>query len=95
MQTEHQAKLVTPPQLDRGIIPRLWESYARDLLDVVVGFTAGETEQERLLEALEKILPRLRMLRENGSLAQELERANHVILARVLEDVRPEDGEPD
>lgn len=71
----------------RPLVKRLWESYFDDLSESVQAFNAGVIPEATIHEELRRIMPILENLRSGGRVAEALNRAQVVILDRVMDDV--------
>lgn len=71
----------------RSILRRLWESYLTDLRDILSLYLDGELAYDDVQQSLGEIVPALKSLDENGELNRALERAEVVIVDRVLADM--------
>ncbi len=71
----------------RPLVKRLWESYFGDLTETVDAFNTGVITETAIHEQLSRLVPILENLRSGGRVAEALNRAQVVILDRVMEDV--------
>ena len=71
----------------RPIVKRLWETYAADLTETLDAYNAGEIDQKLLHRQMRSLVKAMDNLRDDGRLAEALERAQVILIDRVLEGI--------
>ncbi|UCC96314.1 MAG: hypothetical protein JSW66_10755 [Phycisphaerales bacterium] len=86
--TEGAQALETVP--DRGIIRRLWESYAEDLIQALTEARDGSLSELEAHDRIGRLGFSMKALRQDGPLSQTLRRAELVMVNGVLRDLDKE-----
>ena len=71
----------------RPLVKRLWESYQQDLSEALEAYTGELIDQDQLHSYLDRLIPIMTSLRDGGKLAKALDRAQVVILDRVMDGI--------
>jgi len=74
--------------IEKGIIERLRKSYYDDLLEILQLFLTEEIDRENLICSIEKIVPFLYELRQNGRLSQTIENSQKIIINKLIEELQ-------
>jgi hypothetical protein len=74
--------------IEKGIIERLRKSYYDDLFEILQLFLSDEIDRENLICSIEKIVPFLYELRQNGRLSQTIENSQKIIVNKLLEELK-------
>lgn len=74
--------------IEKGIIERLRKSYYDDLFEILQLFLTDEIDREDLICSIEKIVPFLYELRQNGRLSQTIENSQKIIINKLLEELQ-------